>query len=287
LPPADGVVLLDANYGISTMTLFSMDPAVTDESSGRSLDATLNLFDSRNGFDPAGAHYSAEFTRHFLTGVRERSQRLLAAASARLKLIKAGEGLYRDDEPFIVPGAYYLGGNNKFFAQDTHFLAHTKEAWPLLHGDGTTTVEIIPSVRRPWAVRSLTDSYVEGALRTTVRKYLVSHAIRVTDDFGYDESSIHGVDWSSSYTTPVSNVRNITVPLLTMGMTAGYEYLAAELIYGNSASADKSIAFVEGATHIFQPCAPCAATPGQYGDTVRTLFDHVDQWLSKTGRFIN
>ena len=287
LPAADGIVLLDANYGISTMTLFSLDPAILDERSGRKIDPSLDLFNPKNGFDPAGSTYGPAFQHRFEAGVARRSQRLVATATARLKLIDAGKGQFRDDEPFIVPGAYYLGGNNKFFAQDTRFLAHTRNAWPLLHQDGSTTTEIVHSVRRPQGMRPLSDSYAEGALRTTVRKYLVSHAIRVGNDFGYDESGIHGVDWTSSYTTPIGNVHNVTVPLLTMGMTAGYEYLAAELIYENSASADKSIAFVEGATHIFLPCAPCGATPDQYGDTKKTLFDHVDQWLAKPGRFLD
>ncbi len=124
-----------------------------------------------------------------------------------------------------------------------------------------------------------------GALNTTVRGFLTNSAVRVSDDFGYDESTVRGVDWTSTYSSPPGNVKNIRVPLLVMGMTAGWEYLAAETIHENAASADKTLAFVEGATHGFTPCKPCEKAPGQFGDTAKTLYDYVDGWLSHQGRF--
>ena len=107
----------------------------------------------------------------------------------------------------------------------------------------------------------------------------------MSDDFRFDADSIHGVDWSSSYALPAGSVRTVTVPLLTLGMTGHWEYLAAEIIYENARSADKSIAFVEGATHVFTTCTPCEKTPGQFGDTLKTTYDAVDRWLSQPGRF--
>ena len=79
----------------------------------------------------------------------------------------------------------------------------------------------------------------------------------------------------------------VTAPLLVMGMTGGYEFLAAEIIYEIAKNiADKEIAFVEGATHIFDPARDCEAYPGQFGDTIKTMFDYVDRWLSHTGRYL-
>jgi hypothetical protein len=37
---------------------------------------------------------------------------------------------------------------------------------------------------------------------------------------------------------------------------------------------------VEGALHTMNACRP------EYGDTVKTLFDYVDNWLGKPGRFL-
>jgi len=70
-----------------------------------------------------------------------------------------------------------------------------------------------------------------------------------------------------------------------MGMTGSFEMSAAETIHDHAKSADKELVFVEGASHPYPTCKPCEKTPGQYGDTVKTLYDYADKWLSKPGRF--
>jgi hypothetical protein len=70
-----------------------------------------------------------------------------------------------------------------------------------------------------------------------------------------------------------------------MGMTGSWEYLSAETIYLHAKSIDRTIAFVEGATHGFTTCKECEATQGQFGDTLKTLFDYIDGWLNKKERF--
>jgi hypothetical protein len=285
LPPADGLMLIDSNYGLGAMMLFSLDPAVSGETTGQKLDPASDLFNPKNGFNSRGSHYSAEFIRRFQTAAGRRNNRLVQSALERLAKIEAGQGTFSDDEPLVVPGGSYLGFNNKLFAQDTHLLAHTHKAWPLLHADGTTTIQIIHTVRVPENVSSNVASLQKGALRTTVKDFLRTLALRAGDDYGFDEDSIHGVDWSSSYALPAGSVRTVTVPLLTLGMTGHWEYLAAEIIYENARSADRSIAFVEGGTHVFTTCTPCETTPGQFGDTLKTTYDYVDRWLSKPGRF--
>lgn len=285
LPPADGLILLDANYGMSTMSLLSLDPAITDESTGQKLDPSLDLFNPANGFVAGATHYSVAFKQKFQTAVGERENRLIRTALERLEKIQSGKGLYGDDEPFVIPGAGYLGFNNKLFSEDPSLLAHTHKAWPLIHKDGSVTTEIVHSVRVPEGERSATPSLELGALKTTVRKFLSTYAVGVDSSFGYDAESIHGVRWTSSYTTPPGNVENVTVPLLTLGMTGHWEYLAAEIIYDHAKSADKSIAFVEGASHIVTVCGKCERTPGEFGDTVKTTYDFIDGWLSRAGRF--
>lgn len=285
LPAADGLILMDANFGMSGMTLLSIDPAIVDESTGQKLDPALDLFNPKNGFNPDGSDYSAEFIKRFQAGVAKRENRLIRTALHRLELIDAGKGLFSDDEPFVVPGSSFLGFNNKLFAQDTRLLAHTHHAWPLLHKDGTLTTQIVHSVRPARNQRSASASFEMGTLKTTVRRFLSTYAIRVSDDFGYDADTVRGVDWLSSYTAPAGNVQSISVPLLAMGMTGNWEYLNTELIYEHARSADKTIAFVEGASHNFSTCTECEKTPGEFGDTIQTTFDYVDGWLSKPGRF--
>jgi hypothetical protein len=285
LPPADGLMLIDSNWGLAEMTLFSIDPAVVDEDSGMKLDPSLDMFNPANGFVPTGSHYSAAFIDKFLSAEGKRNNALVARATARLKAIEAEQGRYDDDEPFVVPGASLLSGDNRLFSQDVSLMSHTRRPWPLLKGDGTVVTQIVHSVRVPQNVKNLTPSFLKGALKTTVRNYLNTYAIRVTPDFGYDADSVHGVDWTSTYASPPGNVQGVTVPLLTLGMTGHWEYLASETIYDLAASKDKTLAFVEGATHLYTTCRDCERHPGEFGDTQKTTYDYIDRWLSKPGRF--
>jgi hypothetical protein len=286
LPKADGIMLLDANYGISGMTLLSLNPAIRAESNGYEIDPALDLFAPATGFTERGARYSPEFARVFHAGVAARMNRLVEHAQNRLRRINAGEGSFSDDEPMVIPDANYVGFNNKFFAQDPRFLSRTSQAWPLLHADGSLTTEVVHTVRRASGFRPMSNSYFHGALKTTVKRFLSTFAIRVGDDFCYGADDFRGMDWSSSHTAPIAATAGIHVPLLTMGMSGHWEFLAAEKIYLNAASSDKSIAFVEGASHTFTPCDEREKEPGQYGDTSRLTFDHVDEWLGSHGRFL-
>ena len=285
LPRADGMILADSNWGNAVMALFSLDPAVVSNDSGTPVNPDLDLWNPKNGFNPAGSIYSPEFIRAFQSAVAKRENALIELASQRLAAIEAGKGRFVDDEPFVVAGGGSMGPNNKLYTQDPRLMSHTRNAWPLLHADGSVTTEVVRSVRLPQGDRSLTSNLAMGALNTTVRGFLTNSAVRVSADFGFDESTVRGVDWTSTYSCPPGNVRQIGVPLLVMGMTAGWEYLAAETIYENAKSPDKTLAFVEGATHGFFPCKQCEKTPGQFGDTVKTLYDYVDSWLSNRTRF--
>lgn len=286
LTAADGIMLLDSNWGNGAMSLFSIDPAVVNENSGQGLDQELNLFNPANGFTPGGSTYSDEFVQRFFAGQRARSNRLIQAGLDRLSAIEAGYGNYTDDEPFVVPGMSQWRMNNKLYPQDIRFMAHTRGEWPLLHGDNSASIQVVYSLRTPTNDTSLTGSLADGAQVATVREFLVSYAVRTTEGYGYDADSVFGIDWSSSYNCPPGNIQYVSAPLLTMGMTASWEYLAAETIYENAAGTDKTIAFVEGANHMFETETELEEYPGQFGDTMKTVYDYVDGWLSETGRFL-
>ena len=286
LPPADGLMLVDSNWGHGAMMLFSIDPAVLSEDAGQPLNPELDLFNPRNGFSPRGSTYTDPFLRGFFAAVAKRNNQLIKTAQDRLETINAGKGRYGDDEPFVVPGASFLGFNNRLFSQDVRLLSHTRRAWPLLRADGSTVTQVVHSVRVPENPTSNTASLERGALTTTVRKFLNTFALRVGDDYGFDADSFRGIDWASSYSCPPSSVEGVTVPLLAMGMTGHWEFLAAETIYEHARSPDKSIAFVEGATHGYTTCTACEEHPGQFGDTLKTTYDYVDAWLGKEGRFL-
>jgi hypothetical protein len=42
----------------------------------------------------------------------------------------------------------------------------------------------------------------------------------------------------------------------------------------------KSTVIVEGASHGIRPCRDCETTPGQYGNSVKNTFDHMQKWIN-------
>lgn len=281
LPPADGVMLIDPNWGNGAVTLFSLDPAVVTEGDPRHLDPELDLFNPANGFDPEGSHFSESFIRKFLKAQGERNNRLIDLALTRLHLIEAGKGLYEDNEPFLIVSGASNFMNNKLYAQDVSLLSCTRNEHTLLHGDGSRTQEIVRTVRTPQNKRSLTANYRDGLLVTTVRTFLDSHSVRTGADYYYDADTIYGVDWSGSYCCTTGNVAGVTVPLLVMGMTNGWEFSSVEGIADRAASQDMTVAFVEGATHMY--CPDRGETC--FGDTLNTTYNFAAEWLEGSGRF--
>ncbi len=279
LPKADGVMLIDSNWGNGIMTLLSLDPAVIEDGCGTKLDKAYDLSDPANGYRPEGACYSSDFVASYQKAQHIRNTRLINAALERLEALKKGEGAYRDDEPWIIAGASQIAPNNRLFPQDIRFLSHTQKEWPLIHGDGSITVGVVPCLRKPRQAKSFTGMYGMGTMNTSVKTYLSAQAVRTTEEFSYDDTRIYGIDWDSSYCCTPGNVRGVRAPMLILGMTGGYESMAAEMIYELAASPDKTMAFVEGASHMLWPAKECEEFPGQFGDTVKNTFDYAAQWL--------
>ena len=68
--------------------------------------------------------------------------------------------------------------------------------------------------------------------------------------------------------------------MLIMGMTGSWEYLASEEIYLNAEQcSDKTIAFVEGASHGMVTNTYAESYPGEYGDTAKITYDYVAEWI--------
>lgn len=287
LPKADGMLLLDANYGNAVMRLISLDPNIHSNGKGNGNSNTLDLASPDNGYNANGvSHYSDEFVKKYIDAQASRLADLTKVAEQRFQLVKQGKGDYTDDEPFIVAGANQIRPFNKLFPQDLRLLSHTKKAWPLVHGDGSVTTEIILSVRAPMRADAKSDK-LSASMVTTVRGFLSACAIRVTDKFMIREDGFEGIDWTSNINNPIGNSEGITVPVLMMGMTGSWEYLAAEHIYNHIGSKDKSMAFVEGASHMFFADRDAEKFNNtKYGDTTTALFNYVDKWLSQPGRFL-
>ena len=276
LIPADALMLLDSNFGNGAMTLFSVDPAVIEEGNGQKLDPVLDIFNPRNGYDPQCPSYSEGFLRQFFAAQRERNNAVIRRALDRLALIGQGKGNYADDEPFLVTGAAQMMVANKLIPQDTRLLSHTKKAYTLLHADGTVTYEIIHCRRLSRGGKPVTPQ-LHFSVMSTVRAYLSNRAVLAGAGYSIRADGVADVLWDDTYTCPPGNVKHISAPLLILGMTGSYEYLAAEEIYCSAGSLDKTIAFVDGAGHNFH----AGGREMEFGHTETLVYDTCDRWLGE------
>lgn len=280
LTPADGVMFLDSNFGNGVMELLSLDPGLTEGDSARYLNPKFDLTSPENGWCGDHGEYSSAFIRAYQQAQAERQQKLVDDALARLNAIEAGQGKFKDDEPLTIVGGQQFAPCNKLFPQDPTLLQHTAKPWDLIHADGSISNEVIYSRRLPRAAQQFVQLNNLSTKQTTVKNFLTNFGLR-TKGFGYDATHVYGIDWDSAYCNTPGNVRHIQVPTLIMGMTGSYEFMAAEAIYQNSSSPDKQMAFVDGASHNIVPEKAAERFAGEFGDTVRNCFEHVNSWLEE------
>ncbi len=279
LPKADGIMMLDIHIGGPIRTM-SIDPAV-DNSNPQRRNPELDMFDARNGFNPktASGNYSREFERKFLAAQRARNVQLIDEAAARLAKIEKGEGLFADDEPFVVAGGSVRRNGAWLNLADRRLMNRTHAPHLLLKADGTTVTQIVPSVMEGQAVSNDLGRLNDTAQNVTVRRFLSFYSLHTTPDYDVTEDDVKGVVWRSSANSAPGNVEGISVPTLVLASTCASHLVLNEITYEHSAAKDKQFAAVEGADHYFQPCKP------RYGDTFNRAFGYADAWLTKPGRF--
>lgn len=278
LTPADGLMLMDANWGI--MEVLCLDPAVRQIDSGYGRIPELDLYNPDNGYDPNGSHYTDDFIRRFQKGQIEFYRGILAYAQERMELIKKGRGRFLDDEPVVIAGGGMGSDNNKLFILDPRLLGRTEKPCPTLLKDGSVVEKINYTLRKPKdCVKA--PYYTRGAFKTTVRELLAEER-RFSDDFGFNEYSMWGDDGEFNFLRTTANVKGISVPLLCTGNTGSHEFVNAEMNYNNAASKDKSLIMFEGANHEFH-----TMDMEKYGDTLSRIGTYVSGWLTKPGRFLD
>lgn len=279
LPKADGIMMLDVNTGAAEKTL-ALNPAV-NEHRPRQVDASVDLYDARNGYDAAtrSATYSAEFLSKFFTAQGAKANRVIDAALERLRKIEQGDGEYLDDEPFVVAGAGVNASGARPETVDIRLMSRTRVPHPLLKADGSTKVQVITRTASPQG-QPYKNVLAQTSLDRTVRHYLSFRALRVTPDYRMTEDNVLGVQWRSTANSMQGNLEGIKVPTLVMAASCSSELVLLEIGYDHAAAKDKEFVGVEGANHFFQPCKP------EYGDTYKRAFDYMDGWLSRPGRFL-
>ena len=270
LQKADGLILVDAHPGVSVNGLRSLNPAVVDEHDPKVLDPALDPFSPANGYKDGASHYSEAFKKKYFAAQAARMNRLIDAAGARLKAMKAGTAPYPDDDVMFI--TRFEGA--RLMELDPSIHHGTLEPQKLLKNDGTVVTQIVESVRRPARGYDRRNASFDGGARLmTVRSFLSANAIRAKD-------SLDEVDWCSSNNSTPCAVRSISIPILITAMGAHYFIRDNEIHYKAAASTDKELVVVEGATHGFAPYTACETTPGQYANSQRNFFDYVTRWIN-------
>ena len=298
LPVPDGVILADAHLGAVLATFTYVDPAIKKDDKPGVRNPSLDMFNTANGYpgdEAAGsptfksANYDDKFKRRFLQAQADRNADLLSEAQNIWSDIQAGKNeLYPDDMPFVVPGA---DGAARLWQADTSLVNCTKTPHIFLTHSGTQNPSPGPicSVRVPSASAEDDDSFA-SVLKVSVRVWLGAHALRTNGRYDQTKDDITGIDYDSSATSTATNVKGITKPLLIAANSAHYFIRPDEIVYDAAKSTDKTYVITEGAVHGGTPCTQCAQALGlpsdYFGDTIKRIYDFMDEWLSTPGRFL-
>ena len=279
MPPADGVILGDAIPGIAFSDLSALDASVVNEQDPRARDASLDMYAAPNDFSASGpSSYAPAFIDRYTAAQGARMDRLIAQAQDLLKQARDGKGPYANDAPMPVGRL-----SARIWEADLSLLSHTKGKYPLISPE-------FPDGSPPQVINSLrvTSADPTGNQRWDPRKggfsaatFLSIAAIKAPN-LRIAADSITGVDWASTNTSTVLNVAGIRSPLLIMSMTGHYWIVPSEMYLEAATKAtDKTLVYIKGASHGLTPCDRCAKTPGEFGDTVKEIFNYIDKWATQ------
>ncbi|HEX9452707.1 MAG TPA: hypothetical protein VGA27_00065 [Candidatus Binatia bacterium] len=271
LPPADGIILRDAHPGTAVNTLRSINPSVQRDDGPDRINAALDPFSAKNGFNASGpSHYSKEFQERYFKAQALRMNRLVDTALAKLHTIEAGKYYYKDDDAFVI----HKSEAGRLSEMDLTIHPGTVKPQKLLKNDGTIVTEIVKSVRVA-DTKNLerAKSFYDGSKFLTLRSFLGTRAMRA-------KHALDDIDYCSNNNSTPCHLQKITVPILILGMGGHYFLRDNEIHYEVSASADKEYVIIEGASHGIRPCKVCETTPGQYANTVKNTFDYMQKWIN-------
>lgn len=276
LPAADGLIILDGHLGYGPKALIDLGAHIAHNDATARVQS-VDMYSPYNGFRPdAASEYSDEFLERWFHEQADRMEEMRAFAQDRQRLINSGDGDYPDDEPFDL-----VDIKSRVYKTDPRLFSHTQGKWPLLRATGeTVTGEQVPSVRGPKTTDSEPPIYYHGdeVMPMTIKRFLSTHSIRTTGDYRITEDSIEGIDYSSTNANTPGNLETVSVPLLIMGMTGHYFVVQSEIHMNHAGSSDKTLVYIEGASHGFTPIDQ------EYGDTEKVTYDQIDSWTAE--RFV-
>jgi hypothetical protein len=276
LTPADGLIYPDAHPGNPAQALRGINPSLVIENGKVRVIPELDPFSPANGYNPKGASkYSKDFqTRYYAAQSKVMTDQLNKVLSAKASMAK-GDYVYPDDDVVLVPFSDQAGSAGLMLMDPSipEFMS-TKSPRKLLKNDGSIVTEIVHSAAVPELGQAKTNREFDGGTKMlTFTSYLSANATRSTN-------SLDGIEDCSSNTSTICNVQSIKAPTLIAAM-GGWRFIGdQERMYELSPAADKDFIVIEGAEHNYTSCKPCEKTPGQYGNSVKNLFDYMAKWAN-------
>ena len=275
--PADGLVFPDAHPGNPAQALRGINPSLSIQNGRIVVDAALDPFDPKNGYNPEGpSHYSKDFqTRYYAAQSKVMNAQLAQVLAAKERMAK-GDYPYPDNDIVLVPFSDQDGSAGLMLMDPTipEFMS-TVRPEKLLKNDGTVVTEVVHSVAVPELGQAKANrQFNAGTKVLTFTSYLSANATRSTN-------ALDGIDDCSTNISTICNIKSVKAPILIAAM-GGWRFIGdQERMYDGSPAADKDFIVVEGAVHGYTPCTKCEKTPGQYSNSVKNLFDYIAAWTNK------
>ena len=230
------------------------------------------MFDPANGFDlkKGLASYSPEFLKRYGKAQAERMNRLVDFAQKRLA---SPDRNYSDDDLIVIRAT-----RARLLYADMG-LGHGHFAARVIPGN----LQTVPRSDRTPGHYSLfgqvgdRNASVEGVVVHTLRSFLSMRAVRAS---GFDPTATSlaqwGVDIESTNSTTVGNLMHVKIPWVLYSGTADDKINTAELIFREAQNPDKSVVFIQGATHQMTSVNPERQTT----EAVRSMLgDEIAKWI--------
>jgi len=276
MKPADGLLFAEAHPGDGVQALRGINPSLSIVDGKVRVDPSLDPFDPKNGFNPKGASkYSQEFRTRYYAAQSKVMNDQIARVQAQAAAMKKGEGVYPDDDIVLVPfsdqaGAARLDQMDPSIAE----IMSTARPEKLLKNDGSIVTQVVKSLEPAHPEQAKRNrTFGDGTKVLSIKSYLSANAVRSTN-------SIDGIDHCSNNNSTICAMQYIKVPTLVAAMGAYHMLRDEEMMYDRSAASDKDYVVIEGAELNYTACKECETTPGQYGNSLKNLFDYIQKWAN-------
>ena len=272
--PADSLIMSSSHPGRSIIFRNRLDPSVVDESDPFSRNPDLDMYDPRNGFrrGPESSKYSEDFIKRYREGQHARMERLDAKARSMIAEENFYQGLMQAGNFQQRPLEEQLDIERR--ATHCHWMTFRRVQADLRWSD----LSLEPSDRivrsgGPYEMRPDRGNYSihRRPQIMSPRAFLSSRSSISSNSRVWDKDRYSGA-------LQILNLSKVFVPMLVICGTADQSVAGLEQqrnLLEASRSRDKSIVWIVGADHGYNPSGPKAGNGGQREEAVERMV----QWI--------